>query len=160
MSRHVTERALVCYGRPHLRNEGKLRIGEGVVVKSSPVKTILHVGPGATLDIGDRVYIGQGANITAHAFVEIGDDARIGDFAIIVDTDFHTADRQTKAEPSPIHIGKRAMIGAHATILRGTRIGEDVHVEPGSLVFGAIAPGARVGGNPAKVLASGAAGRR
>ena len=89
--------------------------------------------------------------------MEIGDDVRVGDFASIVDTDFHTAaDHRVEGEPAPIRIGKKVEIGAHASVLRGSRIGEGARIEPGSLVFGAVAAGAHVGGNPARALAKAA----
>ncbi len=135
----------------HLDNQGALSLGRDIVIQSSPVRPTVHVGRGGRLRIGDRVYLGQGANLTARLAIDIGDDVRIGSFAMIVDTDFHSArDRRVDARPEPIVIGARAVIGAHAVILRGVRVGEDAVVEPGSVVMGRIAPGVRVAGNPAR----------
>ncbi|MER8500411.1 acyltransferase [Mesorhizobium sp. M0204] len=52
-----------------------------------------------------------------------------------------------------IVVGKNCFIGARASILPGTRIGDNVVVGAGSLVRGTIADGCIVAGNPAKAIA-------
>jgi acetyltransferase-like isoleucine patch superfamily enzyme len=142
---------------PEIRNKGVMRIGKDVIFRASPVQSHLHVEPGGELMIGDRVYIGQGVSISSRSRIEIGDDVRIADYVIIMDTDYHDVNnRHLKPEAAPIFIGRGSIIGARATVLRGTHIGENVEVGPGSLVFGRIAARARVSGVPARRLTSAA----
>ena len=139
-------------GRPAVENLGQITIGHALVLSASPVPSHLVTGPGATLDIGDRVTIGHGVGITAHARVQIGNDVVVGPFAMILDTDFHVAgDRGARPECTPIHIGNGVSIGAHVTVLRGSVIGDGASVAPGSVVAGHVPAGARVSGNPARV---------
>ena len=52
----------------------------------------------------------------------------------------------------PVHIGKRAWIGAGATILPGVTIGENAVVGAGSVVTKDVEPRTIVGGVPAKFI--------
>lgn len=140
-------------GRPVLENLGRITIGQAFTLDASPVSTHLVTGPGATLDIGDRVSIAHGVGITAHVRVHIGNDVVVGAYAMILDTDFHVVgDRGASPECTPIHIGDGVTIGAHVTVLRGAVIGAGASVAPGSVVAGHVPPGTLVGGNPARPL--------
>jgi acetyltransferase-like isoleucine patch superfamily enzyme len=124
-----------------------MEIGDDFFIRSSPIQTHIDVKRSGKLIIGHRVSIGHGAGISSHHSVEIGDDVLIGSFVLIMDTDHHYPGNRT-AEPArgPIFIGSGCRIGPHATILRGSHIGEGAYVEAGSVVSGRIAPGARVSG--------------
>ena len=138
-------------GRPVVENLGRITIGHTFVLNATPVSTHLVTAPVGAIEIGDRVTIGHGVGITAHAHVHIGDDAVVGPFAMILDTDFHVVgDRGARPECTPIHIGDRVTIGAHVTVLRGAVIGDGADVAPGSVVAGHVPAGARVSGNPAR----------
>lgn len=52
----------------------------------------------------------------------------------------------------PVHIGRRAWIGAGATILPGVTIGENSVVGAASVVTRSVAPDTIVAGNPARPL--------
>ena len=52
----------------------------------------------------------------------------------------------------PVHIGKKAWIGAGATILPGVTVGENAVVAAGAVVTKDVAPNTIVGGNPAKFI--------
>src|SRR5262249_37186363 len=94
--------------------------------------------------------------IFAQLEIGIDDDTRIGPYAVIMDSDFHVAgDRQAAAQPAPIRIGKRVVVGSRVTILRGTTIGDDVRVESGSVVSGVVAAGSVAAGVPAGAVSDG-----
>lgn len=92
------------------------------------------VSPGAELDpsvsvgpyaiIGDRVRIGAGTVVSAHAFLEgrteIGRDNVIGPFCVIGSAPQHTG---YKGEDTSVRIGDRNQIREHVTIHRGTADG-------------------------------------
>ena len=52
----------------------------------------------------------------------------------------------------PVHIGRKAWVGAGATILPGVTVGENAVVAAGAVVTKDVAPGTIVGGNPAKFI--------
>jgi len=138
-------------GRPHIENNGRLTIGHDFALSSIPIETHLVTAPQGWLEIGSRVTIAHGAGITAHRHVRIDDDAYIGPFVMIMDTDFHEAgDHGNAGEARPIVIERGAAIGARTSILRGTTIGAGARVAPNSVVSGNIAPGAIVAGVPAR----------
>ena len=141
----------VARGRPDIKNRGTLIVGTDVTIASSPVETEILVAASGRLTIGDRVRIGHGSSLHAHLSVEIGADVMIGPFVVVMDTDHHaTRDQQGAGTCAPVVVERGARIGAHATLLRGTHIGEGAWIEPGSVVAGVVAPGARVAGNPAR----------
>src|SRR3954469_1011837 len=145
------------HGRPFVDNLGLLVLGDEVEVSSTPVQSHLVTGPGGAMEIGRAVRIGHGAAIVSHARVEIGEGARIGPFAMIMDTDFHEAGAHDKAgEPKPIRIGRGAVLESRVTVLRGTTIGDNVRVRAGSVVSGDVPAGAVVAGVPARPERAGA----
>ncbi|HEY8209277.1 MAG TPA: phosphopantetheine-binding protein [Myxococcaceae bacterium] len=145
-------------GRPFVDNLGLLVLGDEVEVSSTPVQSHLVTGPGGALEIGRAVRIGHGAAIVSHARVEIGEGARIGPFAMIMDTDFHEAGAHNSAgEPKPIRIGRGAVLESRVTVLRGTTIGEGARVRAGSVVSGDVPAGVVVAGVPARPERAGAA---
>ncbi|MDQ1423991.1 MAG: hypothetical protein QOD72_1489 [Acidimicrobiaceae bacterium] len=138
-----------------MRNDGKLAIGDDVVISSTPVTTHLVTGHEGFLQIGNRVEIGHGGAVACLEHIIIEDDAVIGAFVAIMDSDFHVAgDGAAAPRPRPITIGRGAKIGHRAIILPGSHIADGAIVESASVVSGTIHPGARVAGNPAVLLTS------
>jgi sugar O-acyltransferase (sialic acid O-acetyltransferase NeuD family) len=103
-------------------------IEEGVMIL---VKSIIQ----AESRIGGHVIINTGA-IVEHNCV-IGDFAHIGPGAVVCGN---------------VHIGTGTFIGANTTILPGISIGRWAIVGAGSVVLKDVADGAKVAGNPAKII--------
>jgi maltose O-acetyltransferase len=140
----------VVWGRPRVENWGTLHIGDDFRLGSRPAQSHLIVASGR-VEIGHRVIISYGAAISAQLSITIDDDARVGPFAVIMDSDFHVAgDRYAIAKPAPVRLGKNVAIGARVTILRGSEIGDGARVASGSVVSGRVPPGASVAGVPAR----------
>jgi maltose O-acetyltransferase len=138
-------------GKPYIANGGSIAIGERFHFGSTPVQSHLYTINGGKLLIGNRVTISYGAAIAAACELVIGDDTAIGPYVVIMDTDFHgVQDRDGPGEMTPVNIGKRVMIGARVTILRGAVIGDDAVIESGSVVSGEVTAGTRVRGVPAR----------
>jgi acetyltransferase-like isoleucine patch superfamily enzyme len=148
----------------------------------STVPAALTDGRGSTIEgvqfaLGEngRVRIGDDCHVTDAVLlceleVTIGDRVLIGWNTYIADTDFHPispAARLADAEAlSPLGGGRPrppidsdavvieddVYLGPAVTVLKGVRIGAGAFVEPGSMVTSDVPPGARVLGNPARVV--------
>jgi acetyltransferase-like isoleucine patch superfamily enzyme len=167
--------ALLRTSRSALRLPG-VQAGRGVAVGRH---VQVQVGAGGQLVIGDgcrigdgtrivvqqgRVELGAGARlddrctIVAHAGVTIGANAWLQDGAVLVDFD-HVIDdvelpiRSQPLVATPIVIGAGARIGLGSGVLRGVTVGAAAVVGPHAVVTRDVAPGAHVGGVPARPLA-------
>jgi acetyltransferase-like isoleucine patch superfamily enzyme len=49
-------------------------------------------------------------------------------------------------------LGARTTVGARAIVMPGVNIGSDCVIEPGAVVLRDVPPGARVAGNPGKIV--------
>jgi len=122
-------------------------------MSSRPVPSHLVANLGARITLGDRVFISYGAAISSSIEVSIGDGTRLGPFGVIMDSDFHVAgDRNAVAEAKAVRIGRGVVLGSRVSVLRGSEIGDGARVQSGSVVSGAVPPGAVVGGVPARTI--------
>jgi acetyltransferase-like isoleucine patch superfamily enzyme len=150
-------------------------VGRGVVIEVAPGAT-LELGEGCaigdrcrvlvrggTVKIGPGAVLGERCAITAHAGIEIGADAVLGDEAVVIDFDHRYEDANTPIRlqglvTAPVVIGPGARIGTRAAIQRGVTIGDGAEVAAQSVVTRDVAPHARVGGVPARPAVSRSAG--
>jgi acetyltransferase-like isoleucine patch superfamily enzyme len=113
--------------------------------------------------VGDHVFVGHFSVLDATYGLSIGEGCQIGFFTGIFTHSSHMAIRLygrayvTTAEKkayftAPVVIGPYTFIGAHATVLPGTRIGKGSIVSAYSLVSGEFPDFAIIAGNPAKVV--------
>ena len=113
--------------------------------------------------VGDHVFVGHFSVIDATYGLTIGEGCQIGFFTGIFTHSSHAAIRlygrtyvstpEKKAYfTAPVEIGAYTFIGAHATLLPGTRIGKGSIVSAYSLVSGTFPDFAVISGNPAKVV--------
>lgn len=125
------------------------------------------------LRLGDRSYIAAGAYVTGdvrigadcsvnpyavvRGDVAMGDGVRIGAHTSIIGFN-HTMDdpgRPVFRQPLTsrgIRIGDDVWIGSHVVILDGVTVGSHSVLAAGAVVTKDVAPGAVVGGNPARLL--------
>lgn len=144
------------WGRPYVENLGRIEIGDAFWLASRPIQSHLVTGVGGLIRIGNRVTLGHGVAIAAHAEVTLGDEVQAAPLLVVMDTDFHTPGlREGSARPKPIHIGAHVQCGSCVTVLPGTRIGDGAKIAPGSVVSGVIPPRAFVRGVPARVVEPG-----
>jgi len=158
------------YGVPHISRAcgAKIALGDHVCLRSRTASNVLltrrcvlaATRDEAVLEIGNNVGI-SGATLVASTGIFVGPRTLIGAEAMIVDTDFHPLDpaqrriHQTAgASSGPVHVGSDVFIGARALILKGVSIGDGAVVGAGAVVTKDVAPGAIVGGNPARVIGS------
>ncbi|MCE2615607.1 MAG: acyltransferase [Phocaeicola sp.] len=161
-------KSIECIGKTHIINEGKIKLGESIRIRSgvlaNPIgigtKTIFHVIQGGELTIGNNVRMSN-TGICCAKKITIEDGVMIGGGVCIWDTDFHSCNYNIRLRISSekerprtreIIIEKGVFIGAGSIILKGSHIGMFSIVGAGSVVSGKIPPQEVWAGNPAKFI--------
>ena len=99
--------------------------------------------------IGDRVTVKN--NVLVWDRVTIGDDVFLGPAVTFTnDLDPRAKFKKSPDQFTPTNVGRGATIGANATVVCGTDIGEHAFVGAGAVVVDDVLPHALVVGNPAK----------
>lgn len=138
-----------------------LQMGENV---SFGYNTCLRV-TGTLGNIGNGIIIGNNVGLGSHGFygcgmghLEIGDDTIFGNYVSIHPENHNYSDLSTPirlqgvSSSGVVKIGKGCWIGAKATILDGTSIGDGCIVAAGAVVKGEFPNNTIIGGVPAKIL--------
>ena len=141
-------------GKIYLHKSGTLSVGKRLNILGRPWATQLTVAEGASLLLGDKVFINSGCGIAASKEIKIGNHVSIGPRTSILDSNYHRLDAGVSYEDlkSPIVIEDNVWIGTRCTILPGVRIGKNSVIAAGSIVNKDIPPNVVAGGNPAKVI--------
>jgi len=142
-------------GRVMVHNGGTISLGRRVRLYGEQVPVELAALPGAVVSIGDRTAINAGTSICAHRSVRIGANCGIGNYCLIMDTDFHIVgdyEQVRTPEPAPVVIGDNVWIAARSIIMKGVTIGDGAVVCAGSVVATNVAPNTMVGGSPARLI--------
>ena len=137
--------------------------GDGEFLPNTRVSNQAFVFARDALQIGDHVFIGHFSVLDATYGLRIGEGCQIGFFTGIFTHSSHAAirlygrDYVTTAEKkayftAPVEIGDYSFVGAHATILPGTKIGRGSIVSSYAQVKGEFPDFAILAGNPAKVV--------
>ena len=178
LGRDAVVGAYAVLGEPGGSETGALRIGHGATVRSH---SVLYAGSsfGVGLSTGHGVLvreectIGNDVSIGSHSVVEhhvtIEDGVRlhsqvfvpeftrllsgswIGPNAVLTNARYPLS-RGVKGELEGPAIGRRAIIGANATLLPGIVIGDRAIVGAGAVVVEDVDSGLIVAGNPARVI--------
>ena len=125
-------------------------VGEGCVVRPP-----FFCDFGYNIRLGSNVFMNFNCVILDINEVSIGDRTQIGPMVQIYAAD-HPRDAESRAAGlefgRPVKIGADVWIGGGAIIVPGVTIGDGAVIGAGSVVTRDVAPGAIVGGNPARVL--------
>lgn len=121
-------------------------MGEG-----SRVNTPLTVVRAHCVKIGSRVVVMNGCLMMAAGGITIDDDALIAANVQLISNN-HDLDNRRIITCKPVHICRRAWVGAGSTILPGVTVGENSVVGAGSVVTHDVEPNTIVAGNPARVI--------
>jgi acetyltransferase-like isoleucine patch superfamily enzyme len=121
----------------------KAVIGAGCILSKD-----VYVDAGVT--IGDRCKVQNGVSV--YQGVTIGDDVFVGPDAVFTN-DFVPRAFNSEWRITPTRVENGASIGANATIVCGTTIGEYAMVAAGSVVTKDVPPFTLVRGNPARAVA-------
>ena len=145
-----------CLGRLHIAGRAGLKIlGSGRIyagnlsISASYFPTVIYIGPGAELKMGNDVFLNQGVGIGCASQVTIEDETMVSEMTTILDTDWHGIDGD-EAKVEPVFIGKHVWIGFKCAILKGVSIGNYSIIGAGSVVTHSVPAHAIVAGNPAK----------
>lgn len=140
-------------GRLIVNNGGVIRLGDRVRIRATHLPVEIATYPGGTLIIGARTYINSGVSICAQERVEIGENVAIGNYTLIMDTDFHdTSDHTRPGVAEPVVIEDGAWLASRVTVLKGVRIGRGAVVAAGAVVTRDVPARALVGGVPARLI--------
>lgn len=121
-------------------------IGTGCRI-STPINAVRTDG----VTIGNRVLIMPGCLMMSAGGITIDDDVMIAANVQLISNNHDLANRWI-ITCKPVHICRRAWIGAGATILPGVTVGENAVVGAGSVVTHDVEPDTIVAGNPARVI--------
>ncbi len=139
-------------GRPLIQADGMILLGDHVAIWSVFERTKLLVHTGASLSVGSRTRI-NGAHISVKKAMVIGENVRIGPYALIMDSDFHDVyDRERGGKAGEVRIGDDVWIASKVIILKGVKIGTGAIVCAGAVVTKDVAPFSMVGGVPARLI--------
>ena len=108
---------------------------------------------GRNIRIGKNVFINSGCCFQDQGGIELVDGCLIG-HQVVIATLNHDLDPRKRGGmvPAPGRLRKNVWVGAHATILAGVTIGDNVVVAAGAVVTGDVPPDTVVGGVPARVI--------
>lgn len=122
-------------------------------VQDVTVFTPIYINYGKHITIGKNVFINFDCTFLALGGITIEDDVLIGPKVSLI-TENHPLNPQERKGliGKPIHIKKKAWIGANATILPGVTIGENSVVAAGAVVTKDVPDNTIVGGIPAKFI--------
>ena len=107
------------FGRPLVKNEGRIEIGDAVTIHSNASPVRLTTTNAGTIVIGAGVTIEPGVAITSDAEVRIEEDVTIGPNVTICDRDEHGVARAIVIEKGA-RIGANARLEAGCIVPRGT----------------------------------------
>ena len=114
---------------------------------------------GIRIRIGNENYFNRGLMIDACGLVEIGNNNMFGPGVYITDSNHRfgpgRTPNQLPMDAGRVKIGDRCWIGAGVKILKGVELGDGCVVGAGAVVTRSVAPGAIVGGVPARPLEKG-----
>jgi UDP-2-acetamido-3-amino-2,3-dideoxy-glucuronate N-acetyltransferase len=121
-----------------------------------------HAQIGARCSLGHNVFVGSRAvvgdgcriqnNVSVYEGVVLGDEVFVGPSAVFTNVVNPRAFIARKSQLRATLIGRGATIGANATIVCGSAVGEFAFVAAGAVVTGDVPPFALVGGVPARRL--------
>ena len=120
---------------------------------------------GSFVEIQKGARVGRNCKISSHSFicegVHLEDEVFIGHGVVFINDKYPRATGETGALQTesdwkvvPTVVRSKASIGSNATILCGVTIGQGAIVGAGAVVTKDVPAGARVTGNPAKIIAN------
>ena len=131
------------HGRIEICDDVELMEGAHLVAKRHGV-----------LRLESGVFVGRNVQIVATSRVGVGCHTYIATGACVYDYDHGFSSEADQILSTPVSIGSRCWLGAHAVVTRGTVVGDDVTIAANAVARGTLEGGRVYGGVPARVLLS------
>ena len=141
----------VLIGKATLQLRGTTKIGDFFMIEGT-VGVLIKVAPGASLSIGDRVYMNAGTSIEAHHEVIIGNNVLMAPFSSVVDDDRHQVEPASVRYKGPTIVGNNVWLGRNVVLLPGVTIGDGAVIGANSVVTRSVPPNTFAAGSLAQVL--------
>lgn len=139
-------------GTLRLSVEGRLVIGDRLLLDSGTYPTQIHVGPNGVLEFGDDVFINQGADISATMSVSFGDRVLVGPHVTVVDDSAHDVAPEVPRRVAPVVVESDVWLGRRCMLMPGVTVGRFSVVGAGTVVTSDVPPCTVVVGVPARVV--------
>lgn len=138
---------------PKFVNQGKIVLGDNCRFREYRTRHIIAViNSNASLEFGERCFIGDGANICASTKIVIGAYTKLAPNVSIYDTDFHQVQESEKIFQADVVISKNVWIGQNSIVMPGVTIGDHSVIGANSVVTKDIPAKVIAVGSPAKVI--------
>jgi len=113
----------------------------------------------SVVEIQDAVTLANNVYICAdYTSITIGRDTAIGSNVQIIDSDFHSREkdsslvRSRQSQSKPVRIGNNVFIGNNVIVLKGVTVGSHSTIGAGSVVTQDVPSNTVVAGNPARIV--------
>ena len=107
------------------------------------------------LELGSDVYLAYGSWIQAGGGITMEDEVLLGPYVVLIAGDHSLQNGSYRFGPglrATVHLGRGCWIGAHATVIKGTTVGQGALVAAGAVATCDVPDFAIVGGVPARIL--------
>lgn len=142
----------VISGKIRLYIRGEAFIGDRFMVLADSSKVTIQVARGATLTIGNGVFINGGVSIEVWHDVRIGNDVLMAPYASIIDDDRHELEPGSPLYKGQTVIGDDVWLGRNVVVLPGVTVGKGSVIGANSVVTCDILPNSFAVGSPARVI--------
>jgi acetyltransferase-like isoleucine patch superfamily enzyme len=145
-------RALFSGKMPLIVSDGEIEIGSALRVWGFRIPACFGARKGARLELGDGVFINEGATVVATELISLGKHVLVADHVSIFDSTFHQVDEDTPIRRAPVRIDDNVWIGHRAMVLPGVTVGHSAVIAAGSVVTSDVKSNWLVGGVPARPI--------
>ena len=119
-------------GRVWVWGDGRVVLGDRVLLDGRACAIELHAQRGAEINLGDDVQVEAGTSLEATGLIRIGARSHLGRFCKLMDNQFHATHGNHAVTPAAgeLRVGCDVEIGPHAVLLPGAMIEDGCSVEP------------------------------
>ena len=139
-------------GKLCFRFDGTVTIGARFDADGLIMPVSISVVEGATLSIGDDLYMNAGTSIEVWHDVRIGSNCLFGPFASVIDDDRHEVEPGAILHKGPTILGNNVWLGRSAAVMPGVTVGDGSVIGANSVVTRDIPPNSFAAGAPARVI--------